>query len=166
MVSNEEEIMSLEKVKSYFKQFSMEDKIMELKESSATVQLAALALGCEEARIAKTLSFMVEDKPILIVVAGDVKVSNSKYKQTFGVKAKMLNFDDVEALIGHKVGGVCPFAVNEGVIVYLDESLKRFKTVYPACGSGNSAIELTIEELEKYSNYIKWVDISQPINLT
>ena len=115
-------IMSLEKVKFYFKQFSMEDRIMELKESSATVQLAAMALGCEEARIAKTLSFMVEEKPILIVVAGDVKVSNSKYKQTFGVKAKMLNFEEVETLIGHKVGGVCPFAVKDNVDVYLDVS--------------------------------------------
>ena len=153
--------MSLEKVKLYFKQFGLENKIMEFSESSATVELAAHALGCEPGRIAKSLSFMVIEKPILVIVAGDIKISNSKYKQTFGVKAKMLTYDEVESLIGHKVGGVCPFAINEGVDVYLDISLKKYQTVFPACGSGNSAIELTITELEKYSNFIKWVDVGK-----
>ena len=153
--------MSLEKVKLYFKQFGLENKIMEFSESSATVELAAHALGCEPGRIAKSLSFMVNEKPVLVIVAGDIKISNSKYKQTFGVKAKMLTYDEVESLIGHKVGGVCPFAINEGVDVYLDISLKKYQTVFPACGSGNSAIELTITELEKYSNFIKWVDVGK-----
>lgn len=153
--------MSIEKVKEYFEKFGLKDNILELSESSATVELAAKALGCEEARIAKTLSFVVEEKPVLIVTAGDVKIDNSKYKSTFHTKAKMLKFEDVEKLIGHAVGGVCPFAVNEGVKVYLDESLKRFKTVFPACGSANSAIELTIVELEKYSNSIAWIEVTK-----
>lgn len=153
--------MSIEKVKEYFDKFGLKDNVLELLESSATVELAAKALGCEEARIAKTLSFIVEEKPVLIVTAGDVKIDNSKYKSTFHTKAKMLKFEDVEKLIGHAVGGVCPFAVNEGVKVYLDESLKRFKTVFPACGSANSAIELTIVELEKYSNSIAWIEVTK-----
>lgn len=153
--------MSIEKVKEYFDKFGLKDNVLELSESSATVELAAKALGCEEARIAKTLSFVVEEKPVLIVTAGDVKIDNSKYKSTFHTKAKMLKFEDVEKLIGHAVGGVCPFAVNEGVKVYLDESLKRFKTVFPACGSANSAIELTIVELEKYSNSIAWIEVTK-----
>ena len=151
--------MSLERVKKYFEKFGVKDSIMEFDISSATVELAAKALECEEARIAKTLSFIVEEKPVLIVTAGDVKIDNAKYKSTFHTKAKMLKFDEVESLIGHAVGGVCPFAVNEGVSVYLDESLKRFKTVFPACGSANSAIELTIEDLVKYSNPAGWVDV-------
>ena len=151
--------MSLEKVKKYFEKFGVKDSIMEFDISSATVELAAKALECEEARIAKTLSFLIEEKPVLIVAAGDVKIDNAKYKSTFHTKAKMLKFDEVESLIGHAVGGVCPFAVNEGVSVYLDESLKRFKTVFPACGSANSAIELTIEDLVKYSNPAGWVDV-------
>lgn len=151
--------MSIEKVRAYFREYGVEDKIIELDESSATVELAAQALGTEGCRIAKTLSFMVNDMPILIVTAGDVKVDNKKYREEYGVKAKMLSPDTVTELIGHAVGGVCPFAVNEGVTVYLDESLKRFETVFPACGSGNSAIELTIPELEKYSSYSKWVDV-------
>ncbi len=151
--------MSIEKVRAYFRGIGIEDKIIELDESSATVELAAQALGTEGCRIAKTLSFMVNDMPILIVTAGDVKVDNKKYREEYGVKAKMLSPDTVTELIGHAVGGVCPFAVNEGVTVYLDESLKRFETVFPACGSGNSAIELTIPELEKYSSYSKWVDV-------
>ena len=151
--------MSLERVKKYFEKFGVKDSIMEFDISSATVELAAKALGCEEARIAKTLSFLIEEKPVLIVAAGDVKIDNAKYKSTFHTKAKMLKFDEVESLIGHAVGGVCPFAVNEGVSVYLDESLKRFKTVFPACGSANSAIELTIEDLVKYSNPAGWVDV-------
>ena len=151
--------MAIERVKEYFKQFGMEDRIIELKESSATVELAAQALNCEPERIAKSLSFMVDEKPILVISAGDVKVDNAKYKAQFGVKAKMLTAEEVESLVGHAVGGVCPFGINEGVTVYLDESLKRFTTVFPACGSGNSAIELTIPEMEQYSGYEEWVDV-------
>ena len=132
---------------------------MEFEVSSATVELAAQALHCEEQRIAKTMSFMVDDHAILIVTAGDAKVQNGKFKAEFSCKAKMLSFEEVEPLIGHAVGGVCPFGINEGVKVYLDESLKRFETVFPACGSGNSAIELTIPQLEQYSNFEKWVDV-------
>lgn len=151
--------MSVEKVREYFKKYNIEDRIQEFEESSATVELAAKALKCEPKRIAKTLSFKVNDKPILVVVAGDAKIDNSKYKAQFNKKAKMLTYDEVLELIGHPVGGVCPFAINDGVEVYLDKSLKRFETVYPACGSANSAIELSIEELEKYSNYASWVDV-------
>lgn len=151
--------MSIQKVKNYLKNYGLENRVQEFNVSSATVELAAIALNCEGARIAKTLSFMVGENPILIVAAGDVKIDNSKYKQTFGVKAKMLAFEEVEKLIGHGVGGVCPFAINDGVEVYLDESLKRFYTVFPACGTANSAIELTIPELEKASEYKKWVDV-------
>lgn len=155
--------MAIEKVREYFKGFGIDGRIRELNESSATVELAAKALGCEPCRIAKSLSFMVNGKPILVVAAGDVKIDNPKYKAQFGAKAKMLTPDEAEELIGHAVGGVCPFAVNDGAEVYLDESLKRFETVFPACGSSNSAIELTIEELEKYSNYIKWVDVCKSL---
>ncbi len=151
--------MAIEKVKEYFRKYDMDNRIQEFEESSATVELAAKALNCEPKRIAKTLSFKVDEQPILIVVAGDAKIDNAKYKAKFNKKAKMLAFDEVESIIGHAVGGVCPFAINDGVEVYLDESLKRFETVYPACGSSNSAIELTIEELEKYSNYISWIDV-------
>lgn len=151
--------MSVEKVKEYFKKFNMESRIQEFKESSATVELAAKTLNCEPEKIAKTLSFKIEDKPILIVVAGDARIDNSKYKAQFGKKAKMLTQDEVLNLIGHPVGGVCPFAINDGVDVYLDKSLKRFENVYPACGSSNSAIKLSIEELEKYSNYVSWIDV-------
>ncbi|MBO5512356.1 MAG: YbaK/EbsC family protein [Clostridia bacterium] len=154
--------MSIEKVKAYFAALGMEDRVLEFPVSSATVELAAAALGCEPCRIAKTLSFSVGGAPILIVTAGDVKINNSAYKARFGAKAKMLTPDEAVALIGHAVGGVCPFAVNEGVTVYLDESLRRFETVFPACGSGNSAIELTIPELEKYSGYAAWVDVCKP----
>ncbi len=151
--------MAIEKVKEYFRTFQMEERIQELSESSATVELAAEALHCEPARIAKTLSFVVDDQPILIVAAGDAKIDNAKYKSEFSTKAKMLSRDEVEEKIGHAVGGVCPFGINNGVNVYLDDSLKRFTTVFPACGSSNSAIELSIEELEKYSGYDKWVDV-------
>ena len=151
--------MSIEKVKAYFAKFGMENRIMEFPVSSATVELAAQALNCAPQRIAKTLSFMVGEKPILIVAAGDAKIDNPKYKAYFSQKAKMLSFDQAAELIGHAVGGVCPFAVNEGVAVYLDESLKRFETVFPACGSSNSAIELTIPELEQYSGYLCWIDV-------
>ncbi len=127
--------------------------------SSATVELAAQALCCEPCRIAKTLSFMVDGHAVLIVTAGDVKIDNHKYKVQFGTKVKMLALDEAKTLIGHAVGGVCPFVINAGVTVYLDNSLKRFETVFPACGSSNSAIELSIEELEKYSGYAAWVDV-------
>lgn len=151
--------MSIEKVRAYFSQFGMENRILEFAVSSATVELAAVAVGCEPQRIAKTLSFMVDQKPILIVAAGDAKIDNPKYKAQFLTKAKMLSHDQAAELIGHAVGGVCPFAVNDGVAVYLDESLKRFTTVFPACGSSNSAIELTIPELEQYSGFTAWVDV-------
>lgn len=151
--------MSIERAREYLKQFGIEDRMQELLVSSATVALAAEALGCAPQRIAKTLSFMVEDAAILIVAAGDVKIDNSKYKKRFGAKAKMLSPEQVTELIGHAIGGVCPFGVKDGVKVYLDESLKRFETVFPACGSGNSAIEMTIPELEKYSGCECWVDV-------
>ena len=151
--------MAIQKVKDYFRSFGMEDRVIELTESSATVELAAQALGCEPCRIAKSLSFMVGESAILVIAAGDAKVDNAKYKMQFGAKAKMLTPDEVVSLIGHAIGGVCPFAINDGVKVYLDESLKRFETVFPACGSSNSAIELTIAELEKYSGFTAWVDV-------
>ena len=152
--------MSIQKVREYFKQFGIEDRIREFDVSSATVELAAVAVGVEGARIAKSMSFKVGEEPIIIVVAGDAKVDNSRYKAQFHTKAKMLSHEEAETLIGHAVGGVCPFAVNEGVDVYLDESLKRFETVFPACGSSNSAIELTIPELEANCDHFKgWVDV-------
>lgn len=152
--------MSIEKVREFFKSNGIEDRIIEFNVSSATVDLAAEALGCEGKRIAKTLSFLLpDDKCILIVAAGDAKVNNGKYKEKFGAKATMLKYEQVPEYVGHAVGGVCPFAVNEGVEVYLDVSLKRFDTVFPACGSSNSAAEFTIPELEKYSGYKEWVDV-------
>jgi prolyl-tRNA editing enzyme YbaK/EbsC (Cys-tRNA(Pro) deacylase) len=151
--------MSIERVKIYFSKYGMENKIREFEVSSATVELVAAALNCEPKRIAKTLSFMVEDHPILIVTAGNAKIDNKKYKSYFGKKAKMLLPDEVENYIGHGVGGVCPFAVNPEVDVYLDVTLKHFETVFPACGSSNSAIELTIPELEKYSGFREWIDV-------
>ena len=155
--------MAIEKVREYFSSFGIENRILEFEVSSATVELAAKALNCEPCRIAKTLSFHVEDEVILIVTAGDTKIDNAKYKSLFKSKAKMLSFDEAETLIGHVVGGVCPFAVNSGVKIYLDESLKRFETVFPACGSSNSAIEFAIPELEKYSNFIQWIDVCKII---
>ncbi len=151
--------LAIEKVKAYFKKYGMKERVQEFDVSSATVELAAAALQCEPQRIAKTLSFMVDGHAMLVVAAGDVKIDNPKYKAQFGTKAKMLSPEEAEMLVGHAVGGVCPFAVNEGVDVYLDISLKRFETVFPACGSSNSAIELTIPELEKYSGYEEWVDV-------
>jgi prolyl-tRNA editing enzyme YbaK/EbsC (Cys-tRNA(Pro) deacylase) len=151
--------MAIERVKEYFRQFGMDDRVLELSESSATVELAAQALNCEPQRIAKTLSFQWEDRTLLIVTAGDAKIDNRKYKEHFGSKVKMLDFNEVEARIGHAVGGVCPFAVNEGVEAYLDVSLKRFETVFPACGSDNSAIELRLDELEKYSESRQWINV-------
>ncbi len=151
--------MSIEKVKEYFRQYGMEDRDWEKEHSSATVEEAAEALGCEPQRIAKTLSFQAGDRVVLVVTAGDRKIDNKKYREQFGCKAKMLKFEEVEDLVGHAVGGVCPFAVKEGVEVYLDESLKRFETVFPAAGSSNSMIELSIEELERYSHSLQWVDV-------
>ena len=151
--------MSLTKAKEHLKKYGLEDKVMEFPVSSATVKEAAIALNCKEEEIAKTLSFLVDDKPILIVTSGDQKIDNSKYKAEFHTKAKMIPFNEVENKIGHGVGGVCPFGINDDVKVYLDTSLKRFKTIYPACGTSNSAVKLTIEELEKTSNYKKWIDV-------
>ena len=151
--------MSIEKVRQYFASFGMEHRILEFPVSSATVELAAKALNTEGCRIVKTLSFHANGKAILICVAGDAWVDNAKYKARFGAKAKMLSHEEAASLIGHAVGGVCPFAVNPGVEVYLDVSLKRFHTVFPAAGSSNSAIELTIPELETYSGFSDWVDV-------
>ena len=151
--------MSIEIVRKYFRGYGMEDRILEFDVSSATVELAAQAVGCEPARIAKTLSFNVEDQPILIVAAGDAKIDNPKYKAKFHKKAQMLMPEEVTEFIGHAVGGVCPFGVPDSVDVYLDESLRRFRTVFPAAGSANSAIELSMEELEKYSHAREWIDV-------
>lgn len=151
--------MSIELVRAYFRSYGIENRIQELDHSSATVALAAEALGTEPCRIAKTLSFLVGGSPILIVAAGDARIDNAKYKAFFGAKAKMLSPEEAVELVGHAVGGVCPFAVKPGVTVYLDLSLRRFSTVFPACGSANSAIELTIPELEQYSGYKEWVDV-------
>ena len=151
--------MSIENVRAYFRSFGIEDRILEFPVSSATVELAAQALGCAPCRIAKTLSFSVGGAPILVVTAGDTKIDNAKYKARFGAKAKMLTPEEALQQIGHAVGGVCPFAIKDGVSVYLDESMKRFPTVFPACGSSNSAIEMTMEDLERYSNYVTWVDV-------
>lgn len=155
----EEKKMAFEKAKEYLKQFGLDSHVMEFDASSATVELAAQAVGCEPARIAKTLSFQVGEDAILVVAAGDARIDNSKYKAQFHTKAKMLAFEEVEERIGHAVGGVCPFGVKEGIKVYLDASLKRFETVYPACGSSNSAVELTLEELERSSGYEAWIDV-------
>lgn len=151
--------MALEKVISYFDSVGLKDRVKIFSQSSATVELAALAVGCEPAHIAKTMSFLQGDKAILIVTAGDARIENKKYKSFFNQKAKMIPWDDVERYIGHAPGGVCPFEIKEGVDTYLDISLKRFDTVYPAAGSDNSAVALSIEELEKHSNSKGWVDI-------
>ena len=151
--------MAIEAVKEFFKSHGIEDRVKEFDVSSATVDLAARALGCAPCRIAKTLSFLVNDAPILIVAAGDAKIDNPKYKAQFSAKAKMLTPEQAVELVGHAVGGVCPFAVKPGVKIYLDESLKRFETVFPACGSSNSAIELTLDELETFANADAWVDV-------
>ena len=151
--------MSIEKVREYFRQYGMESRILEFAVSSATVELAAEAAGCAPQRIAKSLTFLADGRAIMVVAAGDAKIDNAKYKAQFGVKAKMLSPEQVEEKIGHQVGGVCPFGVSEEVAVYLDCSLKRFETVFPAAGSGNSAIELTIPELEQYSRCLAWVDV-------
>lgn len=151
--------MAIDKARAHLNKFNMEDKVMEFEQSSATVDLAAVAVGCEPDRIAKTLSFVVNDAPILIVVSGMAKIDNRKFKDCFKTKAKMIEFDKVEELIGHAPGGVCPFGVNEDVVTYLDVSLKKYDVVYPAVGSSNSAVELTIEELEKVSCMKEWIDV-------
>ncbi|MCR4614958.1 MAG: YbaK/EbsC family protein [Clostridiales bacterium] len=156
--------MAIEKVKAFFAAHGIEKRIREFDTSSATVELAAQALNCEPSHIAKSISFKVNDTPVLIVTSGDAKIDNPKYKSQFGTKAKMLTPEETVELIGHAVGGVCPFAVNEGVAVYLDESLKRFETVFPACGSSNSVIELTLDELEKLSSPVSWVDVCKGWN--
>lgn len=155
--------MSLIKAKEHLRKFGLEDRIMEFSVSSATVGEAAKAINCKEEEIVKTLSFIVEDRPILIAVAGDSKVDNVKFRDEFHTKAKMIPLDNVEELIGHAVGGVCPFGVNENVDVYLDNSLKRFETVYPASGSSNSAVKITLDELEKASDYKKWIDVCKEV---
>lgn len=158
--------MSIEKVKDYLNNFGLLDRVLEFDVSSATVELAALAVGTNPEKIAKSLTFMLDEKPIMIVCAGDVKIDNSKFKQQFQTKAKMIAFDDVERLVGHKVGGVCPFAIKDSVDVYLDNSLKRFDIVYPACGSSNSAIGLTIDELEMTAqNFVSFVDVCKKIEI-
>ena len=153
--------MSLERVRAHLAQFGAEDRIIILPESSATVALAAKALHTEPARIAKTLSFLVGETPTLVVFAGDARINNQAFKATFHTKPKMLSPEDAARLVGHAVGGVCPFGVNEGVAVYLDESLRRFETVFPACGSSNSAIEVTLDELEVWSDPVSWVDVGK-----
>lgn len=153
--------MSLEKAKIHLEKFGLADRIHEFDVSSATFELAAKALGCGEAEIAKSMAFIVDEKPIIVVCAGDTKIDNSKFKAKFHTKAKMIGFDELEPLIGHAAGGVCPFGVNDGVSVYLDESLKRFDTVYPAAGTANSAVRLTPAELEKASQTTAWVDVTK-----
>lgn len=153
--------MSLESVQKYFEQFGLKNRILILNHSSATVDLAAEALNTKPAQIAKTLSFLIDDQPILIVMEGTARIDNHKYKTKFHKKAKMMTYDELIKYVGHEPGGVCPFGLKDGVIVYLDESLKKFKTVFPAAGSSNSAIELTIEELEKYSNFKEWIDVTK-----
>ncbi len=151
--------MAFEIAKEHLVKKGYEDKIQTFQVSSATVELAATAVGTEPAKIAKSLTFKVEDMPVMVVCAGDAKVANSKFKAVFKTKAKMLTRDEVSQLIGHDVGGVCPFGVKEGVKVYLDESLKRFDVVYPACGSDNSAVRLTLPQLEEASDFIEWIDV-------
>ena len=157
--------MSIEKVKAYFAQFGMESRVREFGESTATVELAAAAVGVEPARIAKSLSFKIGERTVLIVTAGDQKVDNGKYKAAFEAKAKMLTAEEAVERIGHAVGGVCPFAVPEAVEVYLDESMKRFETVFPAAGSASSCIELTLPELEQYARTDQWVDVCRSRDL-
>ncbi len=155
--------MSLNNAMKYLEEKGYKDRVMIFDSSSATVELAAKAVGTEPCKIAKSLTFKVDDKPIMILCAGDVKINNQAYKAKFHQKAKMLSREEVETLIGHNVGGVCPFGINAGVDVYLDESLKRFDYIYPAAGSANSAVKLTIEELETLSNYKEWIDVCKSI---
>lgn len=151
--------MSFHKAKDHLKTYQLESNIREFSTSSATVALAAEALGCREAEIAKTMAFVVGDQVILIVTAGDQKIDNSKYKAKFQTKAKMLPVELVEEKVGHEVGGVCPFGIKDNVIVYLDESLKAYEIIYPACGSHNSAVKLNLSQLEKASQFQEWIDV-------
>ena len=153
--------MSIERARAHLRKHGLEDRIQEFTVSSATVALAAEALGCEPARIAKSLSFEKGESAILVIAAGDARIDNAKFKQRFGVKAKMLSADKVEPLIGHGIGGVCPFGVTEGIEVYLDESMKRFETVYPAAGTAASAVHLSLKELERASEALGWVDVTK-----
>ena len=155
--------MALDKVKEFFAGTELDGKIVELNQSSATVDLAAAAIGCEADRIAKTLSFLIEDKPLIIVVSGKSKIDNAKYRHKFETKAKMIPFEQVEELTGHAPGGVCPFALKPGIPVYLDESLKKFDSVWPAAGSYNSCLNMTIVQLEKFSGFTEWVDVTKPM---
>ncbi|MCF0121161.1 MAG: YbaK/EbsC family protein [Oscillospiraceae bacterium] len=151
--------MSIEKVKAYFRQFGMEERVTELSESSATVELAAHAVGVEPARISKTLSFKTPEGCMLILMAGDARIDNPKFKARFSMKAKMLSAEEVDSMIGHSVGGVCPFGIDPSIPVYLDSSMQRFETVFPAAGSSNSMIELSLDELFRYSNALEWIDV-------
>lgn len=148
-----------ERAKEHLTKYNLENRIIEFSISTATVHLAALALGITEGEIAKSMAFYIHEEPILVIVAGDQRIDNHKYKETFGVKAKMIAYDEVENIIGHAAGGVCPFGIKDNIKVYLDESLKTYEYVYPACGNANSAVKLLISELELASNYLKWVDI-------
>ena len=156
--------MSYERARQYLEEKGFADRIRLFEVSSATVELAAKAVGTEPGRIAKSLTFKVEDKPVMILTAGDVKIDNAKYRHFFHAKAKMLTYDEVEPLIGHAVGGVCPFGIEPGVEVYLDDSLKRYDVVYPACGTDNSAVELSIADLEACSGYREWIDVCKGID--
>ncbi len=154
--------MAFEKVKQYFEENGLGDRVLSFEADTGTVEEAALAVGCEPKQIAKTMSFLLsgdEPEPILILTAGDARVDNHKYKEEFHEKAKMIPWDEVEGYIGHAPGGVCPFAINENVTVYLDESLRRFDIVYPAAGNDHSAVRLSLAELEKYSGYEAWIDV-------
>ena len=151
--------MAFEKAKQHLEKYNLGDRVIVFDVSTATVREAAIALGCTDGDIAKSLGFLVDDKAILVIAAGDQKIDNSKFKAQFHTKAKMLPFEEVERLVGHAVGGVCPFGINDDVDVFLDESLKKYQIVYPACGSHNSAVKLSIDELEKASEYISWVDV-------
>ena len=153
--------MSIERARAHLKKHGLEERIQEFTVSSATVALAAEALGCEPARIAKSLSFEKGESALLVIAAGDARIDNAKFKQRFGLKAKMLGADKVEPLIGHGIGGVCPFGVNEGIEVYLDESLRRFETVYPAAGTSASAVHLSLDELERASECLGWVSVTK-----
>lgn len=151
--------MAFEKAKKHLELLNLDNRVIEFPVSTATVREAAIALGCTDGEIAKSLAFIVNEKAILVLAAGDQKIDNAKFKAEFNTKAKMVPFEEVENYIGHKAGGVCPFGINEDVVVYLDASLKQYQIVYPACGSHNSAVKLSLEELEKASNYCKWVDV-------
>lgn len=155
--------MSLVKVKEYLKKYDADDRVIVLDESSASVKEAAHALNTTEGAIAKSIAVLINDKPVIIVLAGDRKLDNHKFKEEFHVKAKMIPFEETENIVGHAPGGVCPFGLNDDVIVYLDESLKEHDYVYPACGSSNSAIKLSLEEIEKFSNPVKWIDVGKVI---